>query len=124
MSQFVLFTAKEKNILFSDLKNDIFLQKHAMFLFRVNDVENIYTFSKFDKICMDTQDAIIEGISIYNTKLFKLLELIKDEEIYFWYGSEYDDDLYYINDFDSLISNIGKTLVESSGEIYIHYKTL
>lgn len=121
MSQFILFTSKECKSEFSDLKDSLFLQKCAKSLFKKVDIYNIYTLTQFDELCMKAQDEIFEGRSITETKLFGYIELLKDEEIFFWYGSEFDD-LDKIKAFDKLIESIHQSLTEASGEIYIHYK--
>lgn len=122
MSQFILFTSKECKSEFSDLKDSSFLQKCAKSLFKRLDIHNIYTLAQFDELCMEAQNEMFEGKSIIETKLFAYIELLKDEEIFFWYGSEFDD-LDKIKDFDKLIESIYQSLTEASGEIYIHYKS-
>ena len=122
MSQFILFTTERQNKLFLNLEKNLFLQRYARIFFQPDVVDNICTIPEFDKLCTSAQEDINNGINIYNTELFKVLDKIKEEEIYFWYGSEYND-LEEINDFNELISNIKDALIESSGEIYIHYKT-
>lgn len=121
MSQMILFTYKEANNLFSRIDNDLYLKEHAKVLFQTNCTDGIYTIPNFDKLCVCAQESIGNGISICQTELFKILQQIQNEEIYMWYGAEYDD-LDSIESFETLIIAMSKGLSISSGELFLHYK--
>lgn len=121
MSQFVLFTSKENNPAFSNVSHHSFLKKYAEILFKNMDIENVYTIINCDDWCVEAQKELISGKPFSQTQLFRYMECLKEEEIFFWYGSECDN-LDKIHHFDALISQIQQSLLEASGEIYLHYK--
>ncbi len=120
MSQYILFTAKD-NTGFCGIEGMPFYQKHAKILFEISIDCEICTFPSFDQLCMDAQDALLDGTPISNTTLFSFIRTLKDEEFYSWYGSECGD-LTEFSSFNALVNHIEKSLTTASGELYIHYK--
>jgi hypothetical protein len=53
--------------------------------------KNIYTRNCFDKLCVETMDELNDDKIMENTKLYKILKLLENKEIYLWYGNEIED---------------------------------
>jgi hypothetical protein len=83
----------------------------------------LYTIDDIDELCVDAQRKLIKNEIFQNTNLYKILQKIKNEEIYLWYSDEIND-LNETKTFDELIKNIEKSLQEGAGEVYIHYKII
>ncbi len=118
MSQFILFKNRIETEEFSKIE-DPFLKKYANIFF--NTSSDIFTINHFDDICTFSQKQINDGISIYDTKLYDLLIRLKNDELYFWYAS-YFDDLDLITNFTDLINSIEEALINFNAEVYIHYR--
>ena len=121
MSQMILFTSKKPDKSFCGIENDLFLKGCANVLFHTNCTDGIYTVADFDSLCVRAQESIGNGIAFCQTELFRMLQRIQDEEVYIWYGAEYDD-LDSIESFETLIIAMSKGLSISSGELFLHYK--
>lgn len=124
MSQFILFTliseikTREVFSLITEVKhNRDFLSNIAFKLFK--KVERVYTIPDFENVCIETQKSMLD-IPFRKTLLSAILNDLKDNEIFFWYSSDYDD-LDEISDFNTLQKEVETNLIESITEIYIHY---
>jgi|GEM_PF-1343557 len=132
MSQFILFTLHEHNkveltVDFNPMpisrvsSNYDFFNTHASRLLHANISNNlISTIVNFDDICVKAQKRIDRGESIEKTELYSLLFILRNEEVFLWYGNE-SNNLDDVFTFDELISCTKKSLLEYSGEIYVHY---
>ena len=130
MSQFILILiekGKKRNKDFNfdsilDLKNNsAFIQKCSSILIKNIEMKYVYTISNFDEICVLAQEALSNNVELKHTQLWNILNELKKEEIYFWYGNELED-LDKINNFNDLVAEIKNSLNDFSGEFYIHYK--